>query len=120
VYVPLSELGLSQPLSRQRECHPPPRPGGRGILSGERGVGESHFRRLEDKLSTLPTLCPAQDNNNKGNEPHQQLNKYSVQIEGERDIKYPVNGTTKLKEMGHKHLRPNAKKNLVYGTRCQS
>jgi hypothetical protein len=39
------------------ECAPPPEPGGGGAHSaaGE-GLGESQFRRLEKKLSTLPTL----------------------------------------------------------------
>ncbi len=40
------------------ECAPPPRiKGGGGALACGRGVGESQFRRLEKKLSTLPTLC---------------------------------------------------------------
>jgi hypothetical protein len=40
------------------ECAPPPRTGGEGAHSpaGE-GLGKSRFRRLEKKLSTLPTLC---------------------------------------------------------------
>jgi hypothetical protein len=40
-----------------RECAPPPRTRGGGAHSpaGE-GLGESQFRRLEKKLSTLPTL----------------------------------------------------------------
>jgi hypothetical protein len=58
-YVPSSELGLSHPLSRQRVCPSPrnQRGGGGGAHSpaGE-GLGESQFRRLEKKLSTLPTL----------------------------------------------------------------
>jgi hypothetical protein len=39
------------------ECAPPPRTGGRGAHSpaGE-GLGESQFRQLEKKLSTLPAL----------------------------------------------------------------
>ncbi len=48
VYVPLSELGLSQPLSRQRVWLSPQN-WGRGD-----GLGESQFRRLEK--NTLPTL----------------------------------------------------------------
>jgi hypothetical protein len=42
------------------ECAPLPRSGGRGAHSpaGE-GLGEFQFRRLEKKLSTLPTLCVA-------------------------------------------------------------
>ncbi len=57
VYVPSSELGLSQPLSRQRVC-PSPQNRWRGANSpaGE-GLGESQFRRLEKKLSTLHLLC---------------------------------------------------------------
>jgi hypothetical protein len=54
VHVPSSELGLSQPLSRQRVC-PEPKGGGAHSPAGE-GLGESKFRRLEKKLSTLPTL----------------------------------------------------------------
>ncbi len=40
------------------ECAPPaPEPkGGTHSLAGE-GVGESQFRRLEEKLIILPTLC---------------------------------------------------------------
>jgi hypothetical protein len=54
VFVSSSELGLSQPLSH----HSPRTRGGGGAHSpaGER-LGESQFRRLEKKLSTLPTLC---------------------------------------------------------------
>ncbi len=54
VYVPSSELVLSQPLSRQRVC-PSTRGGGAHSPEGE-GFGESQFRRLEKKLSILPTL----------------------------------------------------------------
>ncbi len=40
------------------ECDLPPGPKGRGAHSpAAKGVGESKFRRLEKKLSTLPTLC---------------------------------------------------------------
>jgi hypothetical protein len=49
VYVPSSELGLSQPLSRQRVCPSPQNRGGGGHTRT--------LRRLEKKLSTLPTLC---------------------------------------------------------------
>jgi hypothetical protein len=58
-YVPSSELGLSQPLSRQRVC-PSLRNqrGGTHSPAGE-GLGESQSRRLENKPSTLPTLCVA-------------------------------------------------------------
>jgi hypothetical protein len=47
----------SSTLSLASECAPPPRYQGGGAYSpaGE-GLGESHFRRLEKKLSTLPTL----------------------------------------------------------------
>ncbi len=45
-----SELGLPQPLSRKRVCPPPP------ALPAAKGVEEPQFRRLEKKLSTLPTL----------------------------------------------------------------
>jgi len=54
VYVPLSELGLSQPLSRQRVCLSP-QTGGAHSPAGE-GLGESQFQRLEKKLRTLPPL----------------------------------------------------------------
>ncbi len=40
------------------ECSLPPGPKGGGANSPvAKGVGESQFRRLEKKLSTLPTLC---------------------------------------------------------------
>ncbi len=55
VYVLSSELELSQPLSRQRVCPSPRRGGGAHTPVGE-GLGESQFRRLEKKLSTLSTL----------------------------------------------------------------
>ncbi len=58
VYVPSSELGQSHPNpSLASDCAPPPRTGGGGAHSpaGE-GLGESQFRRLEKKLSILPTL----------------------------------------------------------------
>jgi hypothetical protein len=59
VYVPSSELGLPQHLSRRRMCPSPPEPGGGGGEAHSHtceGLGESQFRRLEKKLSTLPTL----------------------------------------------------------------
>jgi hypothetical protein len=62
VYFLSSELGNwdspLQPLSRQRVCLSPRylRGGGAHSPAGE-GLGESQFRRLENKLSTLPTLC---------------------------------------------------------------
>jgi hypothetical protein len=58
VYVPSSELGLSQsqPLSRQRVCPTPQNQGGGAHSPAGEGLGESQFRQLEKKLSTLPTL----------------------------------------------------------------
>ncbi len=57
VYVPSSELELSQHLSRQRECPSPQNQRGEGAHSpaGE-GLGESQFRRLEKSLA-LSLLC---------------------------------------------------------------
>jgi hypothetical protein len=56
VYVLSSELGLSHPLSRQRVCPSPRNQRGRAhSLAGE-GLGEPQFRRLQKRLSTLPTL----------------------------------------------------------------
>ncbi len=56
VYVTSSELGLSQPLSRQQVCPSPQNRGGAHSPAGE-GLGESQLRRLEKKLiNTLPTL----------------------------------------------------------------
>ncbi len=57
MYVPSSELGLSHPLSRQRVC-PFPRNQRWGHIGGGggEGLGESQFRRLEKRLTTLPTL----------------------------------------------------------------
>jgi hypothetical protein len=44
-------------LSLRRECAPPPGTKGSGAHSpAGKGLGESQFRRLEKKLSTLPTL----------------------------------------------------------------
>jgi hypothetical protein len=59
--VPSSELGSPSPLSRQR-VSPYPRNQREGAHSpaGE-GLGESQFRRLEKKLSTLPTRCTVYD-----------------------------------------------------------
>jgi hypothetical protein len=56
LYVPSSELELSQPLSLASKCAPPPRTGGGAHSPAGEGLGESQFRRLEKKLSTLPTL----------------------------------------------------------------
>jgi hypothetical protein len=54
---PLVGFGTSHPLSRQRVC-PSPGTNGWGAHSpGSEGLGESQFRRLEKRLSTLPTLC---------------------------------------------------------------
>ncbi len=39
------------------ECAPPPRSGGKPQSPAGEGLGESQLRRLEKKLSTLPTLC---------------------------------------------------------------
>jgi hypothetical protein len=63
VYVPSSELGLSQPLSRQLVCPSPQNGGGGGggdgTLACGDGLEESQFQRLEKKFSTLPPLCMA-------------------------------------------------------------
>ncbi len=56
MYVPSSELGPPQPLSRKRVCPPPQTKGWGAHSPAAKGVGESQFRRLEKKLSTLPTL----------------------------------------------------------------
>jgi hypothetical protein len=56
VYVPSSELGLSQPLSRQRVCPSSPQNRGGHTHLRVRVLRKSQFRRLEKKLSTLPTL----------------------------------------------------------------
>ncbi len=54
---PLVGFGKPQPLSRMRVCPSPPEPKVGGAHSpASEGVGESQFRRLEKKLSTLPTL----------------------------------------------------------------
>jgi hypothetical protein len=56
LYVPSSELGLPQHFSRQRVCPSPQNRGGGGHTRLRVGLGEFQFRRLEKKLSTLPTL----------------------------------------------------------------
>ncbi len=59
VYVPSSEIGTPPPPSPASEWAPLPRNqrrGGAHSPAGE-GVGESQFRRLEKRLSTLPALC---------------------------------------------------------------
>ncbi len=43
-------------LSLASECAPPPEPKGVGADSPGEGLGESHFRRLQKKPNTLPTL----------------------------------------------------------------
>jgi hypothetical protein len=73
VYVPSLELGLSHPLSRQRVCPSPRNRGGGHSPAGE-GLGESKFRRLEKKLSTLPTLC-SRCSNTKENIAHRKKSK---------------------------------------------
>jgi hypothetical protein len=58
VYVPSSELGLPQPSLFSKRVYPLPtgtKGGGAHSSAGE-GLGESQFRRLEKKPSTLPTL----------------------------------------------------------------
>ncbi len=55
VYAPRRNWDSPNPFLAS-ECSPPPRNrGGGGLRVG--GWGESQFRRLEKKLSTLPTLC---------------------------------------------------------------
>ncbi len=56
VYIPSSELGLSQPLSRQRECPSPQNRGGGVHSPAGEGLGESQFRRLVKSL-VLCLLC---------------------------------------------------------------
>ncbi len=57
VYFPSLELGLFHPLSRQRVCQSPRNQSGGAYSPAGEGLGESLFRRLEKKISTLPTLC---------------------------------------------------------------
>ncbi len=57
VYVPSSELGLSPPLLSPAIVPLPPNQRWGAHSPAGQGVGESQFRRLEKKLSTLPTLC---------------------------------------------------------------
>ena len=56
MYVPSSELGLSHPLCRQRVCPSPQNQMWGAHSPADEGLGESQYRRLEKKLSTLPTL----------------------------------------------------------------
>jgi hypothetical protein len=55
---PFVEIGTPPPLLPQASVPLPPEPkgGGAQLPAGE-GMGEYQFRRLEKKLSTLPTLC---------------------------------------------------------------
>jgi hypothetical protein len=54
---PLSELGFPQPSLASECALPPDQRMGRAHSPPGKGVGESPFRRLEKKLSTLPSLC---------------------------------------------------------------
>jgi hypothetical protein len=57
---PRRNYDLPHPLSRKSVCTPPPPTGIKGggaHSSAVEGVGESQFRRLEKKLSTLITNC---------------------------------------------------------------
>ncbi len=53
---PRQNIGVSQPLSRQRVCPCSQNRGGGAHSPAGEGLGDSQFRRLEKKLSTLPTL----------------------------------------------------------------
>ncbi len=53
---PLVGIGTLKTLSRKRRCPSSPEPKGEGHTRLR--MRESQFRRLEKKLSTLPTLCP--------------------------------------------------------------
>jgi hypothetical protein len=57
VYVPSSELGFSQPHSRQRVCPSPRNQRGGSTLACGWGVGGIPIPTTGEKLSTLPTLC---------------------------------------------------------------
>jgi hypothetical protein len=50
VYVPSSELGLSQPLSRQRVCPSPQNRGGGAHSPAGEGLGESQSNDLRKSL----------------------------------------------------------------------
>ncbi len=55
---PLVGIGtLFSPLSPASVPPPPPQPKGESHSPAGEGVGESQFRRLENRLSTLHTLC---------------------------------------------------------------
>jgi hypothetical protein len=56
VYVPSSELGLSQPLSRQRACSSPQNRGGGHTRRGARGWGSPNSDDLRKSLA-LCLLC---------------------------------------------------------------
>ncbi len=57
----MSPVGIGTPptpLPQASVFPPPPGTKGGGAHSpAAKGVGESQYRRLEKKLSTLPTLC---------------------------------------------------------------
>ncbi len=56
MYVPSSELGPSIPSPPKRVCPSPRNQRGEAYSPAGEGVGESQFRWLEKKLSTLSTL----------------------------------------------------------------
>ncbi len=56
MYVPSSELGLSQPFSRKRVCLSPKNRGGGAYSPAGEGLGESQFQRLKKSLA-LCLLC---------------------------------------------------------------
>jgi len=104
-------------LSLVSECAPPP-PWGVHPPAGE-GLGESQFRRLEKKLSTLPTLCS-------------NLSKlfYITFIKKGGDFNDREKGIVQLSPVPVRSLkasllttllmRPNPKKNIVSGTLYRS
>ncbi len=55
LFLQSSELGLPQPLTRRRVCHPPPPlvPGGGAHSLAREGVGESQFQRGDIHCGTL-------------------------------------------------------------------
>ncbi len=61
VCVPSSELGLSQPLSRQRVCPPPPNQRGGGTLACGWGVGGVPIPTTGEKLSKVKERPPRRD-----------------------------------------------------------
>jgi hypothetical protein len=56
VYIPPRRNWDSPTPSLDSECAPPPEPMGGAHLRAGGGLGESQFRRLKKKLSTLSTL----------------------------------------------------------------